>query len=100
MNNAIIEKVRNIHGKDEIWQLINKEQGKQVKVIFSKELENDFHRRNHSFDHLQSEQLNVILQIMNQLDGHNYVLEINKDNIGTSIIPLTQEKILKLIKSA
>lgn len=98
MSNAIIEKVYDIQGKDEIWQLIDKEHGRQVTVIFSKELEDDLHRRNHSFDRLQSEQLNAVLKAMNQLDKCNYVLEINEESIGTSITPLPQEKILDLIK--
>ena len=35
---------------------------------------------------------------MNQLEGQQYVLEINKESIGNSIIPLTQEKLLQSIK--
>lgn len=98
MKSTIIEKANQTHGEDEVWKIIDEQERRQVTVIFSKKLENDFHRRNHSFERLQSEQLNAVLRVMNQLEGQEYVLEINKDSIGNSIIPLTQEKLLQFIK--
>lgn len=98
MKRTIIEKENQFHGEDEIWKIIDEQGKRQVTVIFSKGLEDDLHWRNHSFERLQSEQLNAILNVMNQLEGQQYVLEINKESIGNSIIPLTQEKLLQSIK--
>lgn len=97
MKSTLIKKIDNV-GEDKAWSLIDEKSGHQVTVIFSKNLEKDLHRRNHSFDRLQSEQLNAVLNVMSQLDDHNYILEVNQENIGNSIIPLTQERLLRSFK--
>lgn len=97
MKSTLIKKIDNV-GEDKAWSLIDEKSGHQVTVIFSKTLERDLHRRNHSFDRLQSEQLNAVLNVMSQLGDHNYILEVNQENIGNSIIPLTQEKLLQSFK--
>ena len=92
MNQTIIKKTEARKDKSKKWQLLNESNGHYITIIFSKELEDEFNKNNHSFRQLQSEQINAVLKLMENID-RNYVLEVNSANVGESCMPLTDKKL-------
>nr|WP_321316155.1 hypothetical protein [uncultured Ligilactobacillus sp.] len=97
MSDSSIKKIENREDKEKTWKITNEKNNHYIIIVFSKTLEDDMKKNSRSFERLQIEQINEILKIISDLE-HDYILKINRENIGKANMPLPIEKIKRMIE--